>query len=317
MESRSVTEIPADAFAKDLPFRARYRLIDEGLDGSVSALGVVFPLHVTADAPHRIISGHKRYAAAVKAGIKKMPAVLHDQKSGPKDLFLLSLLSNWGQTFGGMDCVFAAGKAAEYGFSPKEIREKILPLLGLEPHKKNLEELMEIGGMHLLLKEALADGSLPMRGASLLCRFTETDQQTFARGIAAHISLTSSQLMQAAEWLQDLISERSRPLDAFLGESGLASVLSESGEDKRRKADQFLKKLRKLRFPRQTALEEKFFEAARGIEEDGLKIEAPAFFEDQGLTVKLKARSPGDLNQLIKTLGLKQTSINSLFEIML
>ncbi len=78
------------------PMQPRHKVRDEALDGlaaSIKAKGILQPLVVTEeDGFYQIIAGERRWRAAQKAGLKKVPVVLRDADAG--EALELALIEN-------------------------------------------------------------------------------------------------------------------------------------------------------------------------------------------------------------------------------
>jgi len=321
MERYTLESIPLSDLCRDDLYGVRYKSVCLPLDPAVAEKGVLIPLIVTGDKPYRIVSGHRRRQAAEKAGLSTVPALVLKETLPERELFLLSLMANEGQAYLFMDQMFVVRRAVnQFGFPPEEVMRTILPLLGAEPVRKNLDDLVAAGKLHPTLQEAISAEILSSRGWQGLLRFSLSDQETFARDIASNLCLSSSQLSQAGEWLKELSTETKMTLRAFLDSSGLRAVL-ETGPstDRRQKTDSFMKKLRALRYPRVTLRQEQFEAEARHLEKHlaDVRIEAPPHFEEQGIILKLQIKDPSKLEDILRSLQENKTSINALLKTVL
>lgn len=321
MDRYALEQIPLSELSLDNAFCFRTTDIGDSLLFSVQTHGVLIPLIVTGDTPHNIVSGHRRRTAAEKAGLTHIPALVLKETLTARDLFLLALMSNHGQAYQPMEKVRVAALALnQYAFTSEEILKTVMPLIGSEPTRNHLEELVNAARLHPKLQKALAEDKLPFRGWQCLLRLSSEDQETFALAIASNLYLSASQLAQAGEWLRELAAGKKADLKLFLESSGLMQILTtETAGDRRQKTDAFMKKLRALRFPRLAGKEEQFEREARHIEKQlsGVKIEAPANFEDQGILLKFQVKDASRFEELLLRLQENKTSINSLLKTVL
>ena len=316
MERHTYKIIPLAEISREFPFVARYRLSDPLLWGSVARKGVLQPIVVTQE--RQILSGHKRFLAAGAAGLQEIPAFEISGAKNPADFYWLALFSNWKQVMSELDRAWAIQRAiSDFKIDEKNVIEEILPALGLEPQRHFLEEYCETAALAPPVLEAIQDGKLPFRGARVLCRFSKSDQADFAGLIAARAALTSNQLLKTGDCLFDLLKLKNVSLAVFLKSSGLGDVL-ELSPDRRQKGEKFCAALRALRFPGLVQKEKEFASLAEKIEAGHeFSLEAPSFFEGEGLTLRAKLTNPEALEQLASVLERKRKLFNSLFDIML
>lgn len=301
------------------PYGSRYAYTDSSLGESVKAMGVLMPIIVTRGPAHKVIAGYRRLEAARACGQTAIAALVLKEDLSDKDSFRLALVSNWREARSELDNARALGQARTLGFSAEEILNEILPLLGLPSERHWLTELEALSSLSLDLLEDLYQARLPMRGAAGLARLDAAGQKIFSERLAGPLRLTSSQLMKTLEWLLDLMRSSQMPLPQVLEKPELKAVLEEKHSDIRQKTDLFFKRLREARFPRLAACEKNFEVQARAVEkgETGFKIEAPPYFEEPGIFLRLKARDPESLDRLLNTLAEKRSSMRELFKIVL
>lgn len=309
---------PAD-LKDERPYGSRYAYTDHDLAESVRAMGVVVPIVVTRGPVHKVIAGYRRLEAARVSGQSAVPALVLKEPLSDKESFRLALVSNWRETRSELDNAKAFLQAKALGFSAGETLNEILPLLGLPPERHWLTELEAIASLCPEILEDLYQERLPVRGASGLARLDAAGQRIFSECLAGPLRLTSSQLMKTLEWLLDLMRSSQSSLAGVLEKPELRAVLEEKQADTRQKTDLFFKRLREARFPRLAACEKDFEAQARAVEkgEAGFKIEAPPYFEEPGIILRLKVRDPESLDRLLNVLAEKRSSMRDLFKIVL
>ncbi len=232
----------------------------------------------------------------------------------------LSVFSNWNQAFSDLDRAFTVKRlSAEFEFSEEIILQDFFPALGGEPDKGLYSEYLDAAGLDSSLLDLIADGFLPFRGAKALSRFSAKDQREWV-SILTRAALTSNQCWKAADWLFDLQKTKGESLKVVLSHHpDLTAVLDPPQTDRRAKADQFFKALWQIRFPRLAEREKKWAGLVREISAGSreIRIEAPAFFEDEGILLKAKLKNRGALDAALNLLGEKRNLLNSLFDVML
>lgn len=332
MERYDFQIIPLKEISREFPFVSRYSLEDPLLRDSVKQRGVLQPILIVGAPlagargkgrgqapPLHIISGHKRIVAAEVAGLTEIAVFKIAAPENLADLYLLSVFSNWKQGMNDLDRAWAIHRAVrDFKMDEKRVIEDILPTLGLEPQPHFFEEYGEVASLDSSVLEAINAGKLPFRGARVLNRFSKPDQMVFIKCITERAALTSNQLLKAGEWLFDLLKLKKTSLPVLLKTSGLEAALEAAAQDRRQKGEKFCAALRTLRFP-ELARKEKEFESLAGkIEADqGFSLEAPSFFEGEGLTLRAKLPNPEALDKIAAAFSAKRKLFNSLFDVML
>jgi hypothetical protein len=300
-------------------FCYRYRLDDAELLASVKALGILTPVVVTHTDRPVVIAGHKRLRVAQVLRLKEVP-VLVAEKIERKDAFLLSLVSNWKQGCSDMDRARALGLAVrEFHFREHEILSIVMPLLGLPEDKTVLEFYQRADQFPASFKDLVEDGKLPLRGILPFLKFSENDQDYFAKNIGAKTKLTSSQMLQTGEWLSDMMKRKGKCLRELCQEHKILAKLNTRGMDSRTKADRFFARVKRLRFPEQSLYLEAFEERRSNILQGAkdLRLEPIQGFEEPGFELHARVKTSGELDRLLRELSRKRSSLNSLFEIAL
>lgn len=320
MENYISKSIAADQIREDFPFCCRYRPASPVLQESIAKRGVLTALVVTKDARPAIVSGHRRYQAARKAGIREIPVFEIQENFGGGDYFILAVLSNWNQNWPDLDRAWTLHRAKEkFHLAENDLTELILPALGLPAGKYILNQYQSVAGLDRSILDLMAEDKLPFRGSQILSRFSPEDQRQWSSVILPRAALTTNQLLKAGEWLCDLLKKERLTLSDFMGKYGLGEILYHPEADRRQKAKNLYEMIRHLRFPRLAEYEKKFQTLSKSLQGDfrELKLEAPESFEAQGFNLHARIRDGRALANILKVLERQKPSLNSLFDIML
>ena len=305
--------------SKTMPYDFRYRLRDDTLKASMKRFGILMPILVTEGERPVVIAGHKRFYAARALKMKEVPVLIAVEVK-PKDVFLLNLVSNWKQGCSEMDRARALEMATrEFHFKENEILSTVMPLLGLAEDKAVLEFYRSVEQFPASFKDLVEDGQLPLRGIIPFLKFSKSDQVYFAVNIGVQLKLTSSQLLQAGEWLVDIMKGTGKCLEALCKEHKVLAGLGTRGMDSRTKSDRFFARVKRLRFPGHSLFIEKFEAKRAGILHDakGLRLEPVQGVEEPGFELHARVKTPEELERLLEKLSMKRSLLNSLFEIAL
>lgn len=317
MEGFVFKEALTTEFLRHFPYHCRYHSREDELVPSLKRTGILEPLFVTSSPLRQIVAGHRRFLAAEKAGISKLPVLEITGDSSPQRLFLLSIYSNWGQAWEDMDRAWTLKKASEdFHFCDKDIIELILPALGLPAKHHFLDYYQRAWRLAPELLDLIALGKIPFKALRGLGRFNGEDQRAFASLLKSGIALTATQVQQAGEWLFDLCRQARSPLVDFLKGSSLSRILATAKGDDHQRGTVLMEAIRRLRYPRLSHYEQEFETVARRLSEDPgeLKIEPPPAFEGEGFFLRAHVKNREVLGRIIKRLKEGEDSLNSLFD---
>lgn len=301
--------------SKESPYGLRFHYRDDSLEVSLKKRGILFPLLLTSSKRQEkltVVSGHKRLLTSRHLGFKEVPVIMIEEELNPKELFVLSLYSNWGHQFTELDRMTSLEKAGnDFGFTAQEIKEEMVPLLGIPAHQA--EEYEKISGLaneiHLLIDQK----KIPFHGAGGLARFSSMEQIFLAQNLFENLHLTSNQLMQISEWLGDLQKSKKLEIPKILAEESLSTVLHHAKMDARTRGERFFETLWAERFPRLSKKERDFQKLKAKLEDQEIKLERPEGFEAQGLILRARLKKRG-LAATLKYLENNQAHLENFLE---
>ena len=151
----------------------------EPLAGSIATAGVLEPLRVIErpEGGFRLVDGFRRLAAARRAGLEKVPALVLALRPEDPELFRARLAAA-GERLSAVEMARAVGKAgALCGLSREQLAGTILPLLGLGDSKKLLGELELLRKLEDPVARFCADNAVALREAALWADFPREGQR--------------------------------------------------------------------------------------------------------------------------------------------
>ena len=207
----------------------------------------------------------------------------------------------------------ALQKALDLGFTEEEVREEILPVLGMEPSPFLLEEYRLVGSLVPGIHDLIHEKKLPFRGASALNRFQKEEQVFLARSIFQNVHLTTNQLSLFAEWLFDLKRSRKISLEVLGDDDVIQAILKNPHFDLRAKGEKLFEKVRALRFPRLLEEEKEFLSAKRQWENSNreIRVERPEGFESEGMVLRAHLKNRESLWRVFDFLEANRASLES------
>ena len=210
--------IPLSSISAELPYGLRFDYKDSYLESSLEARGMLFPILLFHDGKKQVVvSGCKRFSYALRKDWKEIPATVIGEKFSRKELFFLSLFSNWNQKFTELDRMEILRKGEmDFALSRDELSGTVLPAIGIAVSA--FEEYRQAAKLPAEILVLIHAGKLPFRGSSSLGRFSREEQLYLAGNVFNRMHLTTNQLTLVSEWISDLKRSRKRPLETLFVE---------------------------------------------------------------------------------------------------
>jgi ParB family transcriptional regulator, chromosome partitioning protein len=163
---------------KPNPFQPRMKFDDETIDElaqSIKESGIVQPVIVTPEADHyKIIVGERRWRAAQKAGLRKIPVLI---RNIPKDKELeVSLIENiHREELNALEIAHAYQRLVdEFGYAQHELADKV------GKDRSSVANYIRLLKLPQEIQDRLAAGEITMGHARALLALEETETQLYA-----------------------------------------------------------------------------------------------------------------------------------------
>lgn len=299
--------IATDRISESVPYSFRFRAQDENLDASLKKRGILFPLLLVRSVRDErlVVSGNRRLSYARRHNQTDVPCIFLEERLSEKELFLLSLYSNWNQRVSELDRMVAIGKAeGVFGFSREEILGEVCPALGIASDRGLVDEYRKTGKLIPEIHQLIAGGSLPFRGAAKLSSFTGEEQCRLALEFFGQAHFTANQLSLCSEWLSDLKKIKKSSVGPLLQEERVQRWTRNPKLDPRARGEGLFQAVRALRFPRITEVERRFGALKSRVEALGeILLEAPQSFESEGVILRARIRNKAGLERALRFLA--------------
>ena len=148
----------------------------EKLLDSVKEIGIRHPISICSEIkPYKIISGHKRVQAAIKAGLTHIPAFLFPDM---KDALVLNLKENFSvRHYSDIEKGCILNKLVLEGIQEDIIIDLYMPLLELERSKKKFQNLVSVAKIEPALQKLLHSFKVPATVFQVFYLWTTEDQK--------------------------------------------------------------------------------------------------------------------------------------------
>lgn len=315
MERNSLPKlISLDRISRNFPYGLRFDYEDPRLGASLEKRGILFPLLAVLEGEKAVlVSGHKRFFCALQKGWEEVPLSFVGQEFSEKELFFLSLYSNWNQSFSDLDRMRAIQKGEKiFRMGEGELQEEVLPALGLSPTASTLEEFRRLARLSEEIQFLVHKGKIPSRGISRFSQFSKEEQHLLSRTLFDGAHFTTNQLILLAEWIWDLKKVKRISLEELF-EGEIQNIMKHPSLDPRTRGEKLFTALRLLRFPSLSKEEKDFRRLKVQLEERGeIHIEKPEGLHREGVLLRARLRNRESLTRVLEFLENHRESLESL-----
>jgi len=299
------------------------RLTDFSLDGcpeklmnSVKEVGIRHPISICSTTkPYKIISGHKRVQAAIKAGLTSIPAFLAPDM---KDALVLNLKENFAlRHYSDIEKGCILNKLVKEGIAEDIIIDQYMPLLELERSKKIFQGLLSVDKILSGLQKLLHRANVPLKVFQVFFRWGNKDQEAVEK-------LFSITRPGANKWrdLLELIEEISRrdniSPEQVLSDPTTQETLADKNLTPPQKYDRVHQALQQKRYPVLSDLKK---QVARALDEMKLdnktRLKYQEAFESNEIKLELKFSNERELSQQVEKIfkALQSGSVEKLIKV--
>ena len=277
----------------------------EKLIRSIKIAGITTPiiLEPLSSQSFRIVSGFRRVASGVEAGLEEIPAIIEKPACG-LDRFWRTVQENWGsRDLHELEKAEIINKLKLlHGVDEESMLNRFLPQLGLGDSRHELERYLALAGLNSQLKKACFFGNLLPATALEIRSWPETEQD-FLISLASALMLGTNKQKQVVRLIEDLKKKTRSSLESIWGAAGLGNI-----EQKDLNFDSVHGQLSALRYPVLSENLERFRKLReRVLPGQAIKLQAPRYFDGDRLTVSFSAADTSEFRekaqQLLKAAG--------------
>lgn len=288
----------------------------EKLLDSAKEIGIRHPISICSEIkPYKIISGHKRVQAAVKAGLTHIPAFL---VADMKNALALNLKENFAlRHYSDIEKGCVLNKLVEEGIQEDTIIDQYMPLLELERSKKIFQNLLAVKKIRSGLQKLLHQFKVPAKVFQVFYVWNTEDQEAAEK-------LFSKTRPGVNKWrnLLELTEEISRrdsisPKDILTAPATM-DVLNDNNLTPPQKYDRIHPALQQKRYPALSDLKKR---TARALDEmkldDKTRFKYQEAFESDEMQLELKFRDERELSQQVEKIfyALQSGSVEKLINV--
>jgi ParB/RepB/Spo0J family partition protein len=288
----------------------------EKLLDSVKEVGIRHPISIcSTNKPYKIISGHKRVQATIKAGLTSIPAFFVPTMD---DALVTNLKENFAlRHYSDIEKGCILNKLILEGFEEDTIIDLYMPLLELERSKKIFQDLILVKNIGSELQKLLHRSNVPVKVFQIFFAWDNENQEAAEKFFAATRPGVN-------KWrdLLELIEEISRrdeisPKDIFFASATIVTLKDKSLTPPQ-KYDRVHQALQQKRYPVLSDLKKQLLRALDEMKlDDKTRLKYDDAFESDEMKLELKFRDERELSQQVEKIfhALQSGAVNKVVKI--
>lgn len=170
---------------------------------------------------YQLVAGFRRVETALELGLQRIPAVIVDGNVG--ELFCKSVERHAGQEANLRERARAVSVGLSLGWTARQVAQRLLPALALEPSGRLAEHLARVGRLPPELLDLLVAKSFSLRRSLAFCALDAAEARSLAR-VATQLALGARQIEEVGTWLQEIARREQLPLAQVLQQLGLGET---------------------------------------------------------------------------------------------
>ncbi len=249
-----------------------------------------------------IVTGYRRIFALKSMGWEKIPCIdISDSAMPSLEMLLLNLYDNYSiRSFNTIEKAMILNRLSLH--LPRDlIIRNYANIIGIS-NTKEIDLLIKTEALDNEVKDLLAIGALNPRMVESFAEIEHGEVKTILQCITG-LKLNHNQQIQLIEYINDILSREIIFVRDLLMEEQYMNLLSDEHLNIPQRAKRFMNMLRIRRLPVITEMEERFSRMiARLNLPEGVRINHPPFFEEEGYTLEMDFREGEELTALVKRL---------------
>jgi len=305
---RVLTKIGIDAIdSRDHTFSMTFHPDLEILRRSINHVGLLQPITVrqkSRGSGYQVISGFKRLTVCEQLGLREVEAFSF-AKLELADLegFHMGLYENLAiRKLNLIEKSMVIEKLMRrFGLSREVIARDYMPTLGLQPGRRILAKMSQLVQLRPEIKRYIVEEGVSLENAIGLLEFSREDQVEIA-GLVSELKLGENKLKEVLTFLREIsLRDGLTMMEMVRGEIG--ELASDVALSKIQKTHRVRRRLREMRYPQLTQLEEDFRGKLKGLGlTPGISLQPPPYFEGDTFRLQFGFRNAGEFKAILSKL---------------
>jgi ParB-like chromosome segregation protein Spo0J len=273
---------------------------------SIELVGLLEPLCVRErdNGRYQLICGFKRAKTLHRLSISETEAFVYPPRElSDLQALLLTVGHNLTRPLNLVEKARALEKLRAFGVPEKELIDRYLPLFELQSNVRILKQVIGLAGLEQGLQEYLVRKNLSLSTSVLFLYLDKEDQQAILPLLEA-LQPGENRVKEIVSFLQEISLRDGVSLSSLLAWKDIAMILSDQETQRPQRIEQLRRVLREMRFPRLTAMEDKFAEYKQSLSlPPQISFHPPPFFEGEEFRMELRFKDFRSFRELVTRLN--------------
>jgi ParB-like chromosome segregation protein Spo0J len=274
----------------------------ESLLASIQLVGLLDPLLVREkeDGKYQLICGFKRAEALRRLAVSQADAIIYPQDAlDDLQALLLTVGHNLIRPLNLVEKAQALEKLLTFGMAEKEVIDRYLPLFNLQSNVRILKQVTALVGLEQGLREYLAKKNLSLSTSVLFIQLNKGDQRTILPLLEA-LRPGENRIKEIISFLREISLRDGMPIPSLLARGDIEKLINDQETPRPQRIEQLRRVLKKMRFPRLTAMEGKFVDYKQSLSlPPQISFHPPPFFESEEFRMELRFKDFRAFRELV------------------
>ena len=291
---------------QDTTFLITFMPYVEPLLASLRLVGLVEPLILRKqdDEGYQIVCGFKRAEALRQLAIAETQAVVYDQgELDDLQALLLTIGHNLTRPLNLVEKAQTLKKLLAFGVTEKKVIDRYLPLLGLQPNVRVLKQVTDLVDLERGLQEYIVRQNLSL-STSVLFSSLDKDGQGAILPLLEALRPGENRVKELITFVREISLRDGMSVSSVLAGEEIRKVLFDQEMSRPQCMERLRRIVKKMRFPRLTAMEEKFAQYKRSLSlPPHITLHPPPFFEGEEFRMELRFKDFATFRELVTRLN--------------
>ncbi len=275
------------------------------LQASIKLVGLLEPLILRekTDKTYQIVCGFKRAEALRRLAIAEAAAFVYDR--GQLDDFqalLLTIGHNITHTLNLVEKAHALKKLVAFGVSEREVIDRFLPLVALQPNVRILRQTTALLSLEMKVLEYLVKEDLSLSAAVCFLDLDQEGQESILPLLEA-LRPGENRIKEIIAFLREISLRDGVPISSLLARDDIIEILGDSQNPRPQRLEQLRRIIKQMRFPLLTAMEQRFAAYKQSLSlPPQISFYHPAFFEGEEFKMELRFKDFRAFRKLVASL---------------
>ncbi len=277
------------------------------LTRSIGHVGVLQPITVrekTRGSSYQVISGFKRLTVCEQLGQKEIDAFSYRKSElGNLEGFQMTLHENLAiRRLNLIEKSMVVEKLIRrFGLSKESVTRDYMSMLGLQPSLRILGAVSQLVRLRPEIKRYIVEEGVSLENAVRLLEFSPEDQAEIAR-VVSKLKLGENKLKEVLTFLREISLRDGLAVREMVREE-IGKLASDMALSKVQKTHRVRRRLREMRYPQLTQLEEDFRGKLKGLGlSPGISLQPPPYFEGDTFRLEFGFRNVGEFKTILSNL---------------